>query len=118
MLGVGLWGHQRCGGTYGVFEGRNTSGVGVGVGVGEGGRKGCPLTLLPFAEFQYNNHIHSATQNIPFLLDTGQIPRMVFEQDQHWSHVESINKFKERMEDKPESHLNQKLAETASTFQV
>ena len=28
------------GGTYGVFEGRNTSGVRVG----EGGRKGCPLT--------------------------------------------------------------------------
>jgi transposase InsO family protein len=27
--------------------------------------------LLPFAEFQYNNHIHSATQQPPFLLDTG-----------------------------------------------
>ena len=26
--------------------------------------------LLPFAEFQYNNHVHSATQNVPFLLDT------------------------------------------------
>jgi hypothetical protein len=26
--------------------------------------------LLPFAEFQYNNHIHSATQQVPFLLDT------------------------------------------------
>ena len=26
--------------------------------------------LLPVAEFQYNNHIHFATQNIPFLLDT------------------------------------------------
>ena len=24
--------------------------------------------LLPITEFQYNNHIHSATQNIPFLL--------------------------------------------------
>ena len=55
--------------------------------------------LLPFAEFQYNNHIHSATQNIPFFLDTGQIPHMGFEPDQQWSHVESVNKFKERMED-------------------
>ena len=27
--------------------------------------------LLPYVEFQYNNHVHSATQNIPFLLDTG-----------------------------------------------
>ena len=55
--------------------------------------------LLPFAEFQYNNHIHSTTQNIPFLLDTGWIPCMGFEPDQHWSYVESINKFKERMAD-------------------
>ena len=55
--------------------------------------------LLPFAEFQYNNHIHSATQNIPFFLDTGHIPCMGFELDHCWSHVESINEFKERMED-------------------
>ena len=27
--------------------------------------------LLPFVEFQYNNHVHSATQNVLFLLDTG-----------------------------------------------
>ena len=55
--------------------------------------------LLPFAEFQYNNHIHSASQNIPFLLDTGWIPCMGFELDQCQSHIESVNKFKERMED-------------------
>ena len=55
--------------------------------------------LLPVVEFQYNNHIHSTTQNIPFLLDTGWIPHMGFEPDQQQSHVESINKFKERMED-------------------
>ena len=54
--------------------------------------------LLPFAEFQYNNHIHSATQNTPFLLDTGWIPRMGFEPDQQHSHVESVNEFKEWME--------------------
>jgi hypothetical protein len=27
--------------------------------------------LLPLAEFQYNNHIHSSTQHQPFLLDSG-----------------------------------------------
>ena len=54
--------------------------------------------LLPYVEFQYNNHIHSATQNVPFLLDTGWIPRMGFELDQHQSKVESINEFKMRTE--------------------
>ena len=53
--------------------------------------------LLPFAEFQYNNHIHSATQNIPYLLDTGRIPQMGFEPNQWRSHLESVNKFKEQM---------------------
>ena len=55
--------------------------------------------LLPFAEFQYNNHVHSAMQNIPFFLDTGWTPHMGFEQDQRQSHVESVNEFKTRMED-------------------
>jgi len=27
--------------------------------------------LLPIVEFQYNNHVHSTTQQPPFLLDTG-----------------------------------------------
>ena len=35
--------------------------------------------LLPLAEFQYNNHIHSSTQHSPFLLDTDQKPCMGFE---------------------------------------
>jgi len=35
--------------------------------------------LLPMAEFQHNNHVHSATQQPPFLLDTGQLSRMGFE---------------------------------------
>jgi len=34
--------------------------------------------LLPMAEFQHNNHVHSTTQQPPFLLDTGRIPRMGF----------------------------------------
>ena len=54
--------------------------------------------LLPLAEFQYNNHVHTATQNIPFLLDTGWLPCMGFEPDQPPSSVESINKFEEQME--------------------
>jgi len=35
--------------------------------------------LLPMAEFQHNNHVYSATQQPPFLLDTGHIPCMGFE---------------------------------------
>ena len=54
--------------------------------------------LLPYAEFQYNNHIHSVTQNVPFLLDTGWIPHMGFKLDQHQSKVESVNEFKMRTE--------------------
>ena len=54
--------------------------------------------LLPLAEFQYNNHVHIATQNVPFLLDTGQLLHMRFEPDQPPSSVESINEFKEQME--------------------
>ena len=54
--------------------------------------------LLPYVEFQYNNHVHSATQNVPFLLDTGRIPCMGFELDQRQSKVESVNKFKMRTE--------------------
>ena len=51
--------------------------------------------LLPFAEFQYNNHIHSTTQQLPFLLDTGQMPHMGFEPSQQRSHLESVNELKE-----------------------
>jgi len=53
--------------------------------------------LLPIAEFQHNNHVHSATQQPPFLLDTGQIPRMGFELSQVPSGLETVNEFIERM---------------------
>ena len=36
---------------------------------------------------------------MPFLLDTGRIPQMGFEPNQWKSHLESVNKFKERMEE-------------------
>jgi len=53
--------------------------------------------LLPIAEFQHNNHIHSAMQQPPFLLDTGRIPRMGFEPSQVPSGLKTVNKFMERM---------------------
>jgi len=55
--------------------------------------------LLPFAEFQYNNQVHSSTQHPPFLLDTGRVPQMGFEPDQPCSHVEPVNEFRDRMKD-------------------
>jgi len=53
--------------------------------------------LLPMAEFQHNNHVHSTTQQPPFLLDTGQLPRMGFELRQNPSGLETVNEFTERM---------------------
>jgi len=56
-------------------------------------------TLLPLAEFSYNNHIHSSTQQTPFLLDTGRHPRMGFEPHQLPSRFEAVNEFTDRMKD-------------------
>jgi hypothetical protein len=49
--------------------------------------------LLLMAEFQYNNHIHSSTQQTLFLLDTSQHPRMGFEPTWSPSHLETVNEF-------------------------
>jgi len=54
-------------------------------------------SLLPLAEFSYNNHVHSSTQHTPFLLDTGRNPRMGFEPRQPPSKVEAVNEFTDRM---------------------
>jgi hypothetical protein len=54
------------------------------------------IDLLPMVEFQYNNHIHSSTQQTPFFLDSGQHPRMGFEPQQP-SQLESVNEFTDRM---------------------
>ena len=54
--------------------------------------------LLSIAEFQHNNHIHSATQQPPFLLDMGRIPRMGFKLRQDPSSLETVNEFTKRME--------------------
>jgi len=53
--------------------------------------------LLPMVEFQHNNHVHSATQQPPFLLDTGWLPCMGFEPRQNSSSLETVNEFMERM---------------------
>jgi hypothetical protein len=53
--------------------------------------------LVPLAEFQYNNHIHSATQHQPFLLEMGRLPQMGFKPNQPPSQLESVNEFMERM---------------------
>jgi len=54
--------------------------------------------LLPIAEFQHNNHVHSTTQQPPFLLNTGRIPCMGFEPRQNLSSLETVNKITKRME--------------------
>src|SRR5438445_6763083 len=55
--------------------------------------------LLPLAEFSYNNHVHSSTQQTPFLLDTSRHPRMGFEPHQPPSKVKAVNKFTDQMKD-------------------
>jgi len=49
------------------------------------------------AEFQHNNHVHSTTQQPPFLLNTGHVPCMGFEPRQNHSDLETVNEFTERM---------------------
>jgi hypothetical protein len=52
--------------------------------------------LLPLAEFQYNNHVHSATQQTPFMLDSGHHPQIGFKPPD--SRMEMVNEFKDRMD--------------------
>ena len=51
--------------------------------------------LLPLSKFQYNNHVHSATQQTPFMLDSGRHPRMGFKPQQAESQTKTVNKFKD-----------------------
>jgi len=53
--------------------------------------------LLPMVEFQHNNHVHSVTQQPPFLLDTRRLPHMGFKPQQNPSGLETVNKFTERI---------------------
>jgi hypothetical protein len=52
---------------------------------------------LPTGEFQYNNMVHSLTQQTPFMVDTGRHPRMGFEPQQLRSTLEPVNDFAERI---------------------
>src|SRR5882762_4000508 len=49
------------------------------------------------AEFQYNNHTHSRTQQTPFYLDSGRHPHMGFEPAQLAFCLETVNEFTDRM---------------------
>jgi len=60
-------------------------------------RKDDWYTLLPLAEFFYNNHIHLTTQQTPFLLNTGQYPWMGFEPHQPLSCFEAVNERKDTL---------------------
>jgi hypothetical protein len=53
--------------------------------------------LLPMGEFAYNNHVHSSSQQTPFMVDTGRHPRMGFEPNQPRSQVVEVREFTERM---------------------
>jgi hypothetical protein len=53
--------------------------------------------LLPLGEFSHNNHIHSSTQQTPFMLDTGRHSRMGFEPHRPRSTLELVNEFVEHM---------------------
>ena len=54
--------------------------------------------LLLLAEFPYNNHVHSTTQQTPFMLDSGRHLQMGFEPHQAESQLETVNEFWDRMD--------------------
>jgi hypothetical protein len=53
--------------------------------------------LLPAAEFAYNNHVYSLTQQVPFMTDTGRLPQMGFEPNGRRSADKSVNEFRNRI---------------------
>ena len=61
--------------------------------------------LLVLVEFSYNNHIHSSTQQTPFMIDTGQHLQMGFEPHEQSSKWETANKFTERCQREINVHL-------------
>ena len=53
--------------------------------------------LLPMAEFQRNNYVHSTIQQPLFLLNTGRLSCIGFEPRKNPSSLETVNEFIERM---------------------
>jgi hypothetical protein len=53
--------------------------------------------LLALGKFQYNNHVHSSTQQTPFMVDSGRHPRMGFEPQEPRLKLASVNDFVDRM---------------------
>ena len=100
MLGVGLWGRRRCGGTYRVFEGPNTSGVAVG----EGGQKGCPLTALPNNSRPYQVEADSSD------FATGVVLSQQSLEDEKWHPVTFLSKSLSSVERNYEIHDKEMLA--------
>jgi hypothetical protein len=49
------------------------------------------------AKFTYNNHVHSSTQQVPFMTDTGRLPWMGFEPNGRCSADESVNEFRDQI---------------------
>src|SRR5467141_2196146 len=52
---------------------------------------------LAIAEFAYNDRIHASTRSSPFMMDTGQNPRLGIEPLRE-SHLETLNDFASRMD--------------------
>ena len=55
------------------------------------------LEWIPLAEFAYNNRVHSSTQTTPFMLDTGQHPRLGVEPVRE-TQLEALEDFITRMD--------------------
>ena len=55
------------------------------------------LGYISPAEFAYNNCVHSSTQTTPFMLDTGQHPRLGVEPVRE-TQLEALDEFTEHME--------------------
>jgi hypothetical protein len=53
--------------------------------------------LLLAAKFTYNNYMHSSTQQVPFMMDTGHLPQMEFEPNSTHSTEESVNEFHDQI---------------------
>lgn len=73
---------------------------------------------LPLVEFAYNNRIHSSTRQTPFVLDTGQHPRMGVEPNRY-SKVEAVDQFTSRiksMTEEAQSALKQAASDMARFY--